>query len=137
MTTRPVCGGHVGPLTRSSELLSNILTPIINEKVGEEECQSSEEMQRAVEDANVKVEDGLQEDEELIIFSQDVEMLYISLNIEDITESVRKAVMETKVTFKNLDMESVGKYLAIHMTIEEQKKLIIVSCIPDREGEKE
>ena len=132
-----MCGGHVGPLTRSSELLSNILTPIINEKVGEEECQSSEEMQRAVEDANVKVEDGLQEDEELIIFSQDVEMLYISLNIEDITESVRKAVMETKVTFKNLDMESVGKYLAIHMTIEEQKKLIIVSCIPDREGEKE
>ena len=133
--TRPVCGGHVGPLTRASELVSSILTPIINEMVGEEECQSSEEMQRAVEDANVKMEDGIQEDEELVIFSQDVIALYPSLDIDDITESVRKAVMDTKVSFKNIDMETVGKYLAIHMTKEEQKKLNIVSCIPDREGE--
>ena len=90
-------------------------------------------MQRA--DANVKMKDGIQEDEELVIFSQDVKALYHSLDIDDITESIRKAVMETKVTFKNVDMETVGKYLAIHMTKEEQKKLNIVSCIPDREGE--
>ena len=43
--------------------------------------------------------------------------------------------MDTEITFKNLDMKTVGKYLAIHMTKEEQRKMNIVSCVPDREGE--
>ena len=45
--------------------------------------------------------------------------------------------METKLTFDNVDMKTVGKYLAINMSKKEQKSLNIVSCIPTREGEAE
>ena len=40
--TRPVCGGTVGPLVRGSDLMSTILTPVIDAIVGKEKCQSSE-----------------------------------------------------------------------------------------------
>ena len=115
---------YVGPLTRASELVSMILTPVADAMPGEDECQSSEEMQRAVGDANDKAKDVGEEDD-IIIFSQDVRALYPSLDIEDITEAVREAMMETELSFENVDVETVGKYLAVNMSKADRKKSIL------------
>ena len=117
--------------------MSRILTPVLDAMAGDAECQSSEEMQRAVGDANEKTNNGGEDEDEVVLISQDVRALYPSLDIQDITEAVREAMMETKLTFDNVDMKTVGKYLAINMSKKEQKSLNIVSCIPTREGEAE
>ena len=107
--SRPVCGGRVGPLARASELLSSILTPVCDSLVGEEECQSSEEMKRAVEDANKMLDESLGEQKEVVIFSQDVKALYPSMDVEDMVEVVKKAVQETPLSFANIDWREAGK----------------------------
>ena len=101
--------------------MSRILTPVLDAMAGDAECQSSEEMQRAVGDANEKTNNGGEDEDEVVLISQDVRALYPSLDIQDITEAVREAMMETKLTFDNVDMKTVGKYLAINMSKKEQK----------------
>ena len=58
-----------------------ILTPVADAMPGEDQCQSSEEIERAVEDANKKAK-CVGEEDDIIIFSQDVRALYPSLDID-------------------------------------------------------
>ena len=68
--TRPVCAATVGPLARASELASLILTAHLDSRLSDTECHSTEEMQRAIIDANQKINDDKLDDIE--VFSMDV-----------------------------------------------------------------
>ena len=63
--TRPVCDSRNGPIARSSNLLSLIFKPLMEERKFVEGCDSTEDMLAAVREANKaldkdpKLKDGL------------------------------------------------------------------------------
>ena len=78
--TRPVCNASLGPISRTSELLSLILTPIINARNDNVDSDSTEDMLFAIEEANK----ALDQDNELSVVSMDAEALFPSLDLKDI-----------------------------------------------------
>ena len=69
---------------------------------------------------------------DIIILIQDVRALYHSLDIDETIKIVFEAMMESEVKFDDVDIKDVAKYIAISMSQEDQRKLSIISCIPDR-----
>ena len=51
--TRPVCNTSLGPISRTSELLSLILTPITNARSDNVDSDSTEDMLFAIEEATL------------------------------------------------------------------------------------
>ena len=51
--TRPVCNASLGPISRTSELLSLILTPITNARNDNVDSDSTEDMLFAIEEATL------------------------------------------------------------------------------------
>ena len=88
-TTRQVCAAREGLLARLSHLASRILTPVADKLYDLEgtECSNGEEMKRGIQDTNKKVAENSSErmegSEELVIMSQDVNGLYLSLDREE------------------------------------------------------
>ena len=78
--TRPVCNASLGPISRTSELLSLILTPITNARNDNVDSDSTEDMLFAIEEANK----ALDQDNELSVVSMDAEALFPSLDLKDI-----------------------------------------------------
>ena len=50
--TRPVCNASSGPISRTSELISMIMTPLINARENVVDSDSTEDMLAAMEKAN-------------------------------------------------------------------------------------
>ena len=133
--TRPVCGARRGPLIRNAEIVSDILETLLDETGNEVECASSEEMQRAMEEANEYIE--RMEIEDTVIFSTDVKALYPSLDLEDVLEAVEKVVIESEYEFQNVDEKEMAKYLKIVVTKEELERRGLLGHMPRRRVEVE
>ena len=58
--------------------------------------------------------------------------MYPSLDIDETIKIVFEATMESEVKCDDVDIKDVAKYIAISMSQEDQRKLSIISCIPDR-----
>ena len=55
--TRPVCAATSGPISRSSDIVSSILTPMLRNRQADVICDSTEEMLHSVTQANQKIEE--------------------------------------------------------------------------------
>ena len=131
--TRPVCDASNGPIARSADLLSRILTPVMKAREYGEGCDSTEDMLATIHKTN----EGLRENpaENISIMSMDAEALYPSLDMEDMLQSVWNLVMNTDISFCNIDIRYMAKYLYIMYSREVLVKCKIVSCIPKRQTE--
>ena len=69
---------EVGPLCRASEVLSTIMTAVINSAGLDVECSSCEEMQRAVLNAIIAMEEEVMDDP--CVFLMEVEAFYPALD---------------------------------------------------------
>ena len=133
--TRPVCSGTVGPLARSSEILSMIINKVMDQDEGGIECLSSEEMQRAITDANLDIKE--QKQEGTVVFSMDVDALYPNMDKEDMVQAVEELFMETMVEVEGVQVKELVKYLAVTYTKEELEARGLSNHIPRRTVEVE
>ena len=133
--TRPVCAATVGPLTRALEVLTMILTSIMDDVEPVMEVSSSEEMQRAILDANIRIKEEKIPDP--VVFSMDVKALYPSLDLEDISEAVMTMVEETELGMEDIDIRHLATYLAAILSKEEQEQRGVTSHLPRRTVELE
>ena len=67
--TRPLCDASNGPTARTSDLLSRILTPLMDMRESQVECDSTEDMLHSVNKANQQLEQKPPEEGDLSIFS--------------------------------------------------------------------
>ena len=133
--TRPVCSATVGPLVRASEILSIILTSFLDVSPGEEACQSSEEMQRVIEDTNKILEREGVEDANL--FSMDVEALYPNMDEEDMIEAIQELVEESEIEVENVDGKELAKYIAVMIEKKEIEGRGLANIVPTKTVELE
>ena len=109
--TRPVRAATVGPLTRASEVVTIILTAIMDDADSVVECSNSEEMQRAMLDANRDIKDqGIKDP---VLFSMDIRSLNPSLALDDILDVVMAIVEDTKLTLEGVDAKHLATYLVV------------------------
>ena len=105
-----------------------MLEVLLDDAEDDIECKSSEEMQRAMEDANEKIEErGIKD---AVIFSTDVDALYPSLDTEDVLEAVEKLVMDSEYEFENVEDRELAKYLKIVIPEDELEAKGLVSNVP-------
>ena len=55
--TRPVCAATSGPISRASDLMSSILTPMLRQRQCDVICDSTEDMLHSVTQANLKIDE--------------------------------------------------------------------------------
>ena len=132
--TRPVCDASQGPLARSSNLITTILTPIMESRMFLEECDSTEDMLAAVDKANQTLRDNPPSTGEVSIISMDAEALYPSLALKDILDSIWTLVTTSDLQFKNINTKELGKYLAVMVDEDILKKHKVISSIPRRQA---
>ena len=120
--TRPVCNASLGPISRTSELLSLILTPITNARSDNVDSDSTEDMLFAIEEANKALENMDLEDNEQSVFSLDAEALFPLLDLKDILDGVWDLIINTDVPFGNIEIKEMLKYIAIMYTDDELRK---------------
>ena len=97
-------------------------------------------MIRGIEDANIRIRELLatrrmentDRATEIVVISQDVKALYPSLDWDEIVKLVGKLLEETDVSFKDIDYKQIGKFLAVHLTLEEIARNNLISVIPKR-----
>ena len=131
--TRPVCNASFGPISRTSELLSLILTPIINARNDNVDSDSTEDMLFAIEEANKALENMDLEDNEQSVFSLDTEALFPLLDLKDILDGVWDLIINTDVPFGNIDIKEMLNYIAIMYTDDELRKHNLISVVPVRQ----
>ena len=91
-----MCDGNIGPLTRISEVLSRVLRGFLTGVENSTGCASTEEMLRAIREANGEM--GRDDYEDMddygnnVIFSMDVKALYPSLNKADVVRCVEELI---------------------------------------------
>ena len=132
--TRPVCDASQGPLARSSNLVTTILTPIMESRMFLEECDSTEDMLAAVDKANQTLRDNPPSTGEVSIISMDAEALYPSLALKDILDSIWTLITTSHLQFKNINTKELGKYLAVMVDEDILKKHKVISSIPRRQA---
>jgi hypothetical protein len=145
--TRPVCNATRGPILRTSQLLTMILTPVLDFEEDTTECDSTEDMLRAVQDTNAVIRgesaqsaqpnsgQQRQPTEPLMIFSQDASALYPTIKKEDVLSSIWDTIKESDIEFNDVDNVAMGKYLAITYSKEELRKHRLITCTPSRQVE--
>ena len=125
--TRPVCGGIVSSNHRISHFLSQVLKPIIKE--AESTCDSTEDLLCRVRHCN---------DHELldncIIGSMDVEALYPSIDIDFSLSCCAELLMESDVSFENVDYSELGLFLALTNSRDELIENDLDEFCPRREN---
>ena len=122
---RPVCGAVVGSNYRMSYFLSKILQPYI--KQVPEICDSTADMLARVEKCN--------QDKDLkncIIGSFDVEALYPSIDVDIAVEKCLELISENNITFKGIDFNEVGLYLALTTKKKDLEKEGLLDFCPTR-----
>ena len=92
------------PITRVSNLITMILTPLLRGRNYPEEVDSTEDMLSSVQKANEKLKIDPELGRNTFIFSMVVEALYPSLDLEDILHGIRILMMEMYTPKKLLNM---------------------------------
>ena len=131
--TRPVCDSSQGPLSRTSDLLTKILTPIMTNREYDENCDSTEDLLSATVEANEKLTENNTKPSEIGLMSMDAEALYPSLDTNDILNGVWELITESDLKFENVDIKEIAKYISIMYSKEDHKKHNIVTTQPTRQ----
>ena len=133
--TRPVCDATSGPISRTSNLLSTVLKPLLDQRDFKEGCDSTEDMLASVVKANEALDQNPAAKETITIWSMDAEALFPSLALKDILGGIWTLVTESSLEFKDVDVNEMAKFLAIEYTREELVRRKVISCIPKRQVE--
>ena len=128
--TRPICSVTIGPLVRSAEVLSLIINSALNCDMTEEECRSSEEMQRAIMDANSRIKEEKMTN--IMVFSMNVDALFPSMNLEDVLDTIRELFLDTDLQVKVEDDKLLAQYLTVLVSKEELAERGLAGVIPRR-----
>ena len=124
---RGVCGGNKGPISRISNILSDIITPHNEEFQDDSQLESTEDLQAKLEGFNVEEVEG-----DLEIYSMDATALYPSLEIKRTAEYVMEIMTESKLEIKSVDYGELGRYLAYITSEEEVVELGLEEVIAKR-----
>jgi hypothetical protein len=76
----------------------------------------------------------VQDGRDLVVTGVDAEGLYPSLSDIEVVIIVYEAVMNSKIRFKNINYHTAEKYVAMHMTGEEQRRSPLARILPRREA---
>ena len=123
--TRPVCGAVTSCNYRFSYFLSMILKPFII--LSEETCESTEDLIHRVNYCN-----QVEELDDSVIGSFDVESLYPSIDIDFSVEKCMEIILEHEIEFKNVDILEVGLYVSHNVNAETRQKDGIYNYCPTR-----
>ena len=133
--TRGICSATVGPLSRSAEVLSMITSAALSCEQSTEECRSTEEMQRAVLDANQRIRE--ENIEGTMVMSMDVDALFPSMTLEDVLETVMELFLSTELLVRVEDDRLLAQYLVLMLSKEEIEERGLSRQMPRRTVEEE
>ena len=78
------------------------------------------------------VEAGTIQDEELVVIGADVKSLYPSLPDVEVALICYEAILKSGIRFEGIDFQKGGKYVAMHLTKEDQSLLPLSGILPRR-----
>ena len=81
-------------MARTSDLFTLIVTPIIRHRNFDIDCDSTEDMLHAIEQANLLLDKDPKLQNDLTIFSMDAEALFPSLALKDIKDGIWTLIVE-------------------------------------------
>ena len=78
------------------------------------------------------IEIGAIHDEELVVVGADVKSLYPSLPDVEVAVICYKAIMRSGIKFEGINFRMAGKYVAMHLSKEEQAMSPLAGVLPRR-----
>ena len=90
--------------------------------------------EKIIEAKDISNRNLVQDDRDLVVTGADVEGLYPSLSDIEVAIIVYEAVMNSGIRFENINYHMAGKYVAMHMTEEEQIRSPLARILPRREA---
>ena len=128
--SRPVVSAAMGMSSRTGDLISDILEPMVSTCLPRQEDLSTEEVVSQLEDAAKEIRENKLRD--TMVSSLDVRALYPSLDVEASSEGVAKFVRESKIEIEGIDWREVQVYLASSLDPHVQKREKIKHLLPAR-----
>ena len=114
-TKRPVVNGNVGPISVSSNLVSDIMEIFVSELRDEVEkestCKRVEELISQFLNFNKNVDNNEVEKSDRFIASLDVKALYPSLKSKQCEEAVRETIKSSKINIEGINEKELGVFL--------------------------
>ena len=126
---RPVCSANTGPGSRISSLLTNVITPCIEEFCGKDMAESTEDLQSKIEGLNSLSDEDR---EGLVVCSMDAKALFPSIKIERSSEAVRKLILESKIEIRGVNFWELSRYLAYLLSEAEVSSVGLTGLVMQR-----
>ena len=92
------------------------------------EAQSTEEVLRSIEEANIKLRN--EKVETVALGSMDVKALYPSLRIKAAAKVVAEEIMKAEIDYQGVDYNAAGSYLATVLPKERHTKEGVAGLLP-------
>ena len=128
--SRPMVAAASGLFSRSGDLVSDILEPLVATNNPRQEDQSTEEVISRLEEAEQMIQEkGMTN---VMAGSLDVRALYPSLDQDLASEAVAEFIRRSKVEMKGIDYREVQVFLASNLDEHEQKRERIKHLLPRR-----
>ena len=105
---RPVCGANCGPGMRLSNLLSEVINPMVEEFCDAHWCDSTEDLEARLIEINELPE---RDREDLVVFSMDAKALFPSIQIERSSTAVAQLISESQLKLSNVNALELSRYL--------------------------
>ena len=86
----------------------------------------------AIVEANMRTLDDIQDQNDVVIVGSDVCALYPSLNDIEVAIICYQAILDSNINFQNFNYLVAGKYIAMHLTAEEQRRSPLYRVLPRR-----
>ena len=83
-------------------------------------------------EANLKTMEDIQDRNDVVIVGSDVCALYPSLNDMEVAIICYQAILDSDIKFLNFNYEVASKYIAMHLTEEEQRRSPLYRVLPRR-----
>ena len=125
--SRPICSATLSPNGQTSSLVSMVINQLADAYDEGTECKSTEEMIAGMDKVNER-----NDIKEMLVGSQDVTALYLSLLAPQSTEIITEVFMETDLVIEGVDWAETGKYLAINLSKDEIVKLNLQEVVSTR-----
>ena len=148
LPTRPVVSGCANMGVHLSNILADIVESLANGMTDSPEMLNSEDMSARADihneqanlqklreeiaaDMNIPVEQ-VRMAEELILVGSDGVQLFPNLEVEETVSLIREELMESEVTFDDIDNDELLKYLAMNCTEEQVEMEGLTDIVPSR-----
>ena len=86
----------------------------------------------AIIEANMRTLEDIQDQNDVVIVGSDVCALYPSLNDIEVAIICYQAILDSNINFQNFNYLVAGKYIAMHLTEEEQRRSPLYRVLPRR-----